>query len=153
MRAVIIKPGESVASRRQADKDKEGPFGDQLQALTQRLFGVIKNSDRLEENKQDPEMTADLYHQLSKVGQPIAAALTRVFAAELHRVAGAARDVAGEFGALSRRQRSALAPAAARQLTTSQTGGQKRRRVTCWWHGWQRPFCLASTKVAARGDN
>jgi hypothetical protein len=41
-------------------------FRDQLQQLTERLFAVIKNSDKLVENKNDPELTCDLLHQLSK---------------------------------------------------------------------------------------
>lgn len=45
--------------------DDEGEFDKQLSALTQRLFGVIKNSILLNEIKEDPEMESDLLHRLS----------------------------------------------------------------------------------------
>jgi uncharacterized membrane protein YgcG len=47
------------------NEDDEGEFDKQLSALTQRLFGVIKNSIMLSEIKEDPEMEADLLHRLS----------------------------------------------------------------------------------------
>jgi len=48
-----------------SNDDDEGEFDKQLSALTQRLFGVIKNSILMNENKDDPEMEADLLHRLS----------------------------------------------------------------------------------------
>jgi hypothetical protein len=60
--------------RKQAEKDKEktthsgkGPdFKQQVDDLCQRIASVLHNSTKLEAFKYDPEMTAELYYEISK---------------------------------------------------------------------------------------
>ncbi|EGG15455.1 DOCK family protein [Cavenderia fasciculata] len=44
---------------------QQQPIANQIEELRDRLFGVIRNSVKIQQHGYDPEMKADLYHQLS----------------------------------------------------------------------------------------
>jgi len=51
---------------KQAYSEKDEKFAKQVEELTKRLFLVLSNSIKIDNYKYDPEMTADLYYEISQ---------------------------------------------------------------------------------------
>jgi len=61
----LNKSLQVIAKRSKERHPKEGSLGTQVEEMVSRLFGVIRDSLKLNDMKWDPEQTVDLYYQIS----------------------------------------------------------------------------------------
>lgn len=85
--------------------ESKGGLGKQIDALTQRLYQLIRDSLKIAEYRFDPEMTADLYYQVRPPRARSASPDARAGVRRVRGQSGPASDVAGELGHVPHEER------------------------------------------------